>query len=47
MSLKVNLSGEETWLFPTKEWKETKVKDDKAEVKVDPDFYVASMKITN
>jgi aminopeptidase N len=45
MSLKVNLSGEETWLFPTKEWKETKVNDDKTEVVVDPDFYV--VKITD
>jgi aminopeptidase N len=47
MSLKVNLSGEETWLFPTKKWKNTKVNDDKTEVEVNSDFYVASMKITD
>jgi aminopeptidase N len=47
MPVKVYLSQEETWLYPTVDWKNTEVKDEKIVVEVDPDFYVTSMKFTN
>ena len=47
MPLKIYLSGKETWLYPTRIWKKMEVKDNTTEVLVDPDFYVASMQISD
>jgi aminopeptidase N len=47
MPLKIYLSGKETWLYPTRIWKKMELQDNNPEVRVDPDFYVSSMKTTD
>ena len=46
MPVKIYLSGKETWLYPTMDLEKNGIKSNETEVLVDPDFYVASMKIT-
>lgn len=45
MPIKVNISGEAKWLNPTSRWSSIKIDIEEPEVKVDPDFYVASFEI--
>ena len=46
MPLKVKIDGKENCLKPTTEWNTTSVKDEKSQLHIDPNFYVAGFDIT-
>ena len=46
MPVKITIDGKEQWLEPNTEWSNTAILNDKAVVKIDPNFYVAGIDIT-
>ena len=46
MPLKISVSGNETWLFPSTRWSTTKLNVETPVVSVDKNFYVARFNIT-
>lgn len=46
LKLKVEIDGMETWIAPTQSWNSKKGVKDNAQIKIDPNFYVASQRLT-
>ena len=44
MPVKVTLGGAETWLYPSRQWKELPVPPNQQSLEADPNFYIALMK---